>query len=155
MRRKFVLLAALLSACVGAAGAAMVQQATDELVAHATLVVFGTVEDVVSEAPDADGIIYSEAKVRVRDTVVGASAAEYVTVRYTGGQYGDLALAVTVEPAFEPGEDVVLFLAPGEGDAYKCPDGVQSKLTVVDGTVLPVGKTLTEYLAEVAAAAGR
>ena len=155
MTRKCLMLAALLSACAGAAGATMIQQAVEDLAAHATLVVFGTVEAVASEAPDADGIIFSAASVRVRDTVLGADEAEYVTVRYMGGQYGDLALAVSVEPTFQVGEEVVLFLAPGEGGAYVCPDGVQSKLTVVDGTVLPAGKTLSEYLAEVAAAAGR
>lgn len=155
MRKKFVWLAALLATCVGAASAAMVQLTTAELLEHATLVVTGTVEGVTSYAPDAGGIIYSEARVRVRDTAAGSNAAEYVTVRYMGGEYEGLALVIMEGPTFEVGEEVVLFLAPVDGGAYKCPDGVQGKLTVVDGTVLPAGKTLNQYLAEVAAAAGR
>ena len=124
---------------------------TAELADHATLVVAGTVEDVTSYAPDAAGIIYSEAEVRVRDTVVGATAAECVTVRYMGGEYGGLALVIMEEATFEVGEEVVLFLAPVDGGAYKCPDGAQGKMSVVDGTVLPAGKTLNQFLAEVAA----
>lgn len=155
MRRKYLWLAALLPACVSVAGASMVQLTTEELAAHATLVVAGTVEDVTSYPPDADGIIFSEAKVLVASTVVGSTTEEYVTVRYTGGEYGDLAFVVSVEPTFKEGEEVVLFLAPADGGVYKCPDGVQSKLSVVEGTVLPAGRALNDYLAEVAAAAGR
>jgi hypothetical protein len=70
-----------------------------------------------------------------------------------GGAYEGLAFAVTAEPTFAAGEEVVLYLAPAGDGVYRCPDGVQGKLVVVDGTVLPVGKTLTAYLAEVAAAA--
>ena len=151
MRKEFVGLAALLATCVAAASAAMLPITTAELADHATLVVAGTVEDVTSYPPDAAGIIYSEAEVRVRDTVVGATAAECVTVRYMGGEYGGLALVIMEEATFEVGEEVVLFLAPVDGGAYKCPDGAQGKMSVVDGTVLPAGKTLNQFLAEVAA----
>ena len=151
MRKEFVGLAALLATCVAAASAAMLQLTTAELADHATLVVAGTVEDVTSYPPDAAGIIYSQAEVRARDTAVGSNAAEYVTVRYMGGEYGDLALVIMEEPTFEVGEEVVLFLVPVDGGAYKCPDGAQGKMSVVDGTVLPAGKTLNQFLAEVAA----
>ena len=152
MRKEFVGLAALLATWVAAASAAMLPITTAELADHATLVVAGTVEDVTSYAPDAAGIIYSEAEVRVGDTAVGSNAAEYVTVRYMGGEYGGLALVIMEEPTFEVGEEVVLFLVPVDGGAYKCPDGAQGKMSVVDGTVLPAGKTLNQFLAEVAAA---
>jgi len=133
----------------------MVPLTTEELVAHATLVIVGSVDEVTSYPADANGVIYSEAKVRVRDTAVGAVAAEYVAVRCMGGESGGLAFVVTTEPTFQVGEEVVLFLTPTEGGAYRCADGVQGKLSVVDGTVLPAGKTLNEFLTEVAAAAGR
>jgi hypothetical protein len=155
MREKLFGLAALIAVCALGASASMVQFTTAELTDHATLIVAGTVEDVRSYPPDAAGIIYSEAEVRVRDTVVGAAAAEYVTVRYMGGEYGGLALVIMEEPTFTVDEEVVLFLAAAESGVYECPDGAQSKLSVVDGTVLPAGKTLNQYLAEVAAAAGR
>jgi hypothetical protein len=155
VRRKFLWLAFLVPSCAAVAGASMVPLTTEDLVDHATLVVAGSVDEVTSYPADANGVIYSEAKVRVRDTVVGVVAGEYVAVRYMGGESGGLAFVVTTEPTFQAGEEVVLFLAPGDGGAYKCPDGVQGKLSVVDGTVLPAGKTLNEFLAEVAAAAGR
>lgn len=152
MRLKFLYLVALLAACAVGASAAVIHLTTEDLTRNATLVISGTVEDVKSYPPDGAGIIYSEALVRVRDTVKGASAAPYVTVRYTGGEYEGLVLVVMEEPTFEAGEEVVLFLAPAEGGGYKCPDGVQGKMLVVDGTVLRVGKTLNEFLAEAAAA---
>ncbi|HUV86579.1 MAG TPA: hypothetical protein VMX79_05645 [bacterium] len=155
MRKKVLGLAALLATCVATASAAMLPITTAELAGHATLVVAGTVQDVTSYPPDAAGIIYSEAEVRVSDVVVGATAAEYVTVRYIGGEYAGLALVIMEEPTFEVGEDVVVFLAPAEGGGFKCPDGAQGKMSVVDGTVLPAGKTLNEFFAEVAAAASR
>jgi hypothetical protein len=155
MRLKFFGLTAGLAICAVAGAATMVPVSTAELVKHATLVVTGTVDDVTSQPPDANGVIYSEARVRVRDAVVGGTAEEYVVVRYMGGEHGGLAFVVTAEPTFEVGEEVVLFLAPVAEGVYKCPDGVQGKLSVVDGTVLPAGLTLSDYLAEVAAAAGR
>lgn len=155
MRRKFIWPAALVLTWTVVASAAMLQLTTAELAEHATLVVAGTVEDVTSYPPDADGVIYSEAKVRVGDTAVGSDGAEYVTVRYMGGEYAGLALVILEEPTFAPGEEVVVFLAPAQGGGFKCPDGAQGKMTVVDGTVLPAGKTLNQFFAEVAAAASR
>jgi hypothetical protein len=143
------------AALAAAATASMVQLSTEDLARHAALVVAGTVEEITSYPPDASGVIYSDARVRVRDAVVGATSEDYVTVRYMGGEYEGLAFAVTVEPAFRVGEEVVLYLAPAGDGIYECPDGVQGKLSVVDGTVLPAGKTLADYLADVAAAAAR
>lgn len=155
MRKKFAWLAALLATWAAVAGGAMIPLTVEDLARNATLVIAGTVEDVTSYPPGSGGIIYSEATVRVRGTVVGATAAEYVKVRYMGGEHGALAFVVMEEPTFNAGEDVVLFLAPVAEGVYKCPDGVQGKLLVLDGTVVGVGKTENEFLAEVAAAVGR
>jgi hypothetical protein len=155
MRGKVWLMAVLLAGCAVAASASMVKLSTENLVNNATLVITGTVEDVTSYPPDSRGVIYSEARVRVGDVVVGATDEDVVTVRYMGGQYGDLAMVVEVVPQFSPGEEVVLFLAPGESGTYIIPDGVQSKQLVVDGTCLPADVTLTSYLNDVTAAAGR
>jgi hypothetical protein len=133
----------------------MVQLSTADLVNHATLVVTGTVEAMRALPPDAQGMIFTEVKVRVNDAVVGATAEDVITVRAWGGEYGDLGVAVEDQPTFALDEDVVLFLAPVAGGSYECPDGVQSKYTVVDGTVLPAGVTLTEFLAEITEAAAR
>jgi len=155
MRRRLFWLAVLAAACAAAASALMVALTTEDLVSHASLVVVGTVENVTSYPPDGAGMIYSEAKVRVNDAVVGATSEEVVTVRYMGGEYGDMGVVVEDQPTFAPGEDVVLFLAPATGGSFTCPDGVQSKYAVVDGTVLPAGVTLTEFLAEITEAAAR
>ncbi len=155
MKQKFLSVAALLAVGASVAGALMVPLTTEELVAHATLVVTGTVEAARALPPDGQGMIFTEVKVRVKDTVVGATNEEVVTVRCMGGEYGGLGVAVEDQPTFALGEDVVLFLAPGMGGSYVCPDDVQSKYVVVDGTVLPADVTLTEFLAEITEAAAR
>jgi len=154
MYRKLFCLGIVLLTCTGA-GAVMVPLTTADLTGHATLVITGTVEGVKSLPPDGRNVIYSEAEVRVGDTVIGAPAGDRVTVRYMGGTYGDLGYVVEDQPTFKAGEQVVLFLAPAAGGAYACPDGVQGKLNVVDGTVLPAGVTLNHFLADVTAADGR
>jgi hypothetical protein len=155
MNRKFLWIAALLAVGVSVAGALMVPLTTEDLVAHATLVVTGTVEAARALPPDARGMIFTEVKVRVNDAVVGATAEDVITVRAWGGEYGDLGVVVEDQPTFTLGEDVVLFLAPAAGGSYQCPDGVQSKYVIVDGTVLPVGVTLIEFLADITKAAAR
>ncbi|HUU56268.1 MAG TPA: hypothetical protein VMW93_02895 [bacterium] len=155
MRRRLFGTAVLAAVCAAAAGALMVALTTEDLVSHSSLVVVGTVDGVTSYPPDGSGMIYSEATVRVSAAVVGATSEEVVTVRYMGGEYDGLVFGVTVEPTFRVGEEVVLFLLPTGDGVYRCPDGVQSKLSVVDGTVLPAGETLTAYLAKVTVAAGQ
>jgi len=151
MRRMLVCLA--LGALAASVSATMVPQTTADLVAHATVVVTGTVESVNFTPPDGRMIITTEAKVRVNDTIVGSLAEEFVTVRALGGRSGGLALVVEDQPTFEEGEEVLLFLAPDGKGGYSCPDAVQGKKTIVSGTVLPDGVTLDTYLAAVAAAA--
>ncbi|UCH78078.1 MAG: hypothetical protein JSU81_10200 [Candidatus Coatesbacteria bacterium] len=155
MQRRLFTVGCWVAAWAAAAGASMVQFSTADLVDHATLVVTGTVEAMRPLPPDAQGMIFTEVTVRVNDAVVGATAEDVITVRAWGGEYGDLGVAVEDQPTFALDEEVVLFLAPAEGGGYHCPDGVQSKYVVVEGTVLPVGVTLTEFLAEVTEAAGR
>jgi hypothetical protein len=151
MRR--MLLCVTLAVLAASAGAIMVPQTTADLVGHATLVVTGTVESVNYTPPDGRMIISTEARVRIDETVVGASAEDVVTVRALGGRYGDTALVVEDQPVFEEGEEVVLFLAPDAKGGYHCPDATQGKKTIISGTVLPDGVTLDSFLAAVAAAA--
>ena len=153
--RRTLLYAGIVLACCTAAGAVMVELTTADLVDHAAVVVTGTVEGVKSLPPDGRGVIYTEAMVRVEDTVVGALDKDVVVVRYMGGQYGDLGMVVEDQPTFAPGEKVVLFLQPTAGGAYECPDACQSKQIILENTVMPAGKSLPSYLAEVTAAAGR
>jgi hypothetical protein len=155
MRRRLLWLAVLAALSAAAASALMVALTTEDLVAHAALVITGKVEAVRALPPDGQGMIFTEVRVRVNDAVVGATAEEVITVRAWGGEYGDLGVVVEDQPTFTLGEEVVLFLAPAAGGSYRCPDGVQSKYAVVDGTVLPGGVTLNEFLAEITEAAAR
>ncbi len=152
MRRKVLWLGAFLAAA-GAAGAIMIPLDTADLVNHATLVATGKVESMTTTTPDGQGMVFTEVRVRVADTVIG-SAPEVITVRTYGGQYGDMAVVVEDQPTWKVGEDVVLFLKADAG-GYIVPDGFQGKKLVVENTVLPEGVSLNKYLAEVTAVANR
>jgi len=138
------------------AGASMAPQSPAELAGHATLVITGLVEQVKSYAPlDSSRNFYTEARIRVTSTAVGNTSEDVVVVRYPGGEIAGMAWVVEDQPTFREGEQVIVYLAPGPRGGYVCPDGVLSKLTVVEDSVLGDGRTVNEYLAAVAAAAHR
>jgi hypothetical protein len=144
-----------LLALAATAGALMVEQTTTDLVDHATVVITGKVLSVEPYYKDRGlDIICSNAKVKVESTVLGSTSDDVVIVRYYGGELDGTAFVVEDQPRLRPGDEVVLFLAPGDEGTYLCPDAVQSMRLVVDGTVLPEGQALTDYLAAVTAAAG-
>lgn len=154
MRLKLLCCAVVLAVATSA-NAIMIKMSTADLVGHASLIIAGKVEETTALPPDEVGMIYTDVKVRVNDVVHGATTDDVITVRVMGGEYGDLGVAVEDQPTFTVGENVILFLAPAEGGRYICPDAFQGKYTVVDGTVLPVGVTLDDFLAEIARAASR
>jgi hypothetical protein len=63
----------------------------------------------------ADGRIESLARFQVSERAKG-KAADVVTVRELGGRSGDTELVVPGAPLSEPGDDVVLFLEPHDGE---------------------------------------
>lgn len=86
----------------------------EELTRHASLVVRARCLDrQVTRTPD--GRIESLARFTVIESAKGR-APDVVTVRELGGKSGDTQLVVPGAPLSEPGDDVVLFLEPHDGD---------------------------------------
>jgi len=106
------LLASLASAAAALTVAAM---PLEELTARSTLVVRARCVDR-QVTRSADGRVESRARFAITDTAKGAAASDLVTVRQLGGRDADLEVLVPGAPLSEPGDDVVLFLEPHDGD---------------------------------------
>jgi hypothetical protein len=107
MRRALAL--AVLLASAKAAAATFVVPSVEELARSSDAVVRGRVVDLASRAVGG-GRIVTEVEVSVASAWKGAPDA---TLRFVvpGGSAGGLVLRVDSAPAFEPGEEVVLFLS--------------------------------------------
>lgn len=115
LARVLIAVALAASSGVGALVATPVAHATqladlsvDQLTDAATFVVRGTVTSVWTEK-DADGVIWTRARVRVTERLKGRAADE-VVVSSLGGRLGDEVQTVAGSAAFSVGEDNLLFL---------------------------------------------
>jgi hypothetical protein len=85
---------------------------TETLVQLSPVIVRGTVESAVSRLEG--GRVETELLVRVEERLRGAAGLERIGVRIPGGAAGGVRSIVYGVPAFEKGERVVLFTAPGK-----------------------------------------
>jgi hypothetical protein len=116
----------------GRTGATSIRLPLNELSARSSLVVAGRVERIES-AWNADRQIDTTAYIRLSEASRGhLSAGALIPVRVHGGTVNGLTMVSSEEPTFEVGEDVFLFLAGLQGDAYRLAAGEQSKFKVVD-----------------------
>jgi hypothetical protein len=83
-----------------------------ELVSTSPSIVYGSVISTQSRWNEDRTLIVTEVRVRVLDALKGEPAGEII-VRHPGGQVGKLLVEVPGASAFRPGEEAVLFLAPG------------------------------------------
>ena len=88
-----------------------------ELVRMAPLIVHGTVTETQSRWNEDHSLIVTEARVLVSETLRGQRRSE-VTVVQPGGRVGKLRVDVDGAVAVLPGQEVVLFLAPGSGGGW-------------------------------------
>lgn len=141
MRRAWlytVVLPLALSSVVGAS--TFLAQTPGEMVAGSTDVVRGKVVDSISFWGESGKMIYTEHQVQVDETWVG-DAAGIVTVRTPGGKVGDYTVEAHGFPRLEEGENVVLFLSPGERGTMRIHGYQQGHFRVVtrrDGVTLAV-----------------
>jgi uncharacterized protein (TIGR03382 family) len=77
------------------------------------LVIHGRVVRATSHPLEGTGRIVTGVEVMVDEVLVGSVASSSVQVTLPGGTVGDLRQHVSGAPELAPGEEVVLFLAPG------------------------------------------
>lgn len=141
MRRAWLCTVALLLAMSSVVGAStFLAQTPEEMIAGSTDVVRGTVVDGISFWGESGRMIYTEHQVRIDETWIG-DATGIVTVRTPGGKVGDYTVEAHGFPRLEEGEDVVLFLSPGERGTMRIHGYQQGHFRVVtraDGVTLAV-----------------
>lgn len=141
MRRAWLYTVALSLAMSSVAGAStFLARTPGEMIAGSTDVVRGTVLGSISFWGDSGRMIYTEHQVQVDETWVG-DAAGIVTVRTPGGKVGDYTIEAHGFPRLEEGENVVLFLSPGDRGTMRIHGYQQGHFRVVtrrDGVTLAV-----------------
>jgi len=83
-----------------------------ELTKRATLIATGVVEDVYSAHDPDRTTILTYIKVRITETLKGKIEGPYATLRQMGGVVGDEMVMVPGSPAYEPGEELLVFAGP-------------------------------------------
>ena len=83
----------------------------------APVIVHGTVTQTHSRWNEDHSLIVTESQIRVTETLHGRPQSE-VTVTQPGGRVGKLRVDVDGAVAVLPGQEVVLFLAPGSGGGW-------------------------------------
>lgn len=141
MRRAWLCTVALLLAMApGAVASTFLAQTPEQMVAGSTDVVRGSVVDTISFWGETGRMIYTEHQVRVDEAWVG-DARGMVTVRIPGGTVDGYTIEAHGFPQLEQGEDVVLFLSPGEDGTMRIHGYQQGHFRVVtrrDGVTLAV-----------------
>ncbi|KJU86465.1 hypothetical protein MBAV_001341, partial [Candidatus Magnetobacterium bavaricum] len=99
--------------------AVMIGLTNEELTKQSSVVVVGSVVDMRAYWNTERTTIYTGVTIDVREVVRGEGAPRTLTVRYEGGEVGDIGLRVSDTPQFEKGEDVLLFLRPIENVAVE------------------------------------
>jgi hypothetical protein len=136
-----------IAACAAPAGAVVVKKDLAQLGQEAHSIITGRVIAAESRWDTDDGLINTYVTVRVREHLKGKPTAPEVIIRVPGGEVGEMGLAVSDAPWFDPGEDVLVFLTPELKGAHSVVGLYQGKLTIKDGKVeefdLPVGEVLS------------
>lgn len=133
-RMRRALAAVLLASALPAAAATFVATSVEEMARTSDVVVRGRVLDLASRLTPS-GRILTEVEVAVDAAWKGAPAA-IVRLVVPGGSVGSIALKVDAAPTFEPGEEVVLFLARG-GAAWHVNGLALGKYRVAGGEARP------------------
>ncbi len=121
---------------------AMLKLSLEQLTKNADSIVLGVVADKSSFWNDKHTVIYTDVTVKVERSIVGPPK-ENATFRIIGGDVDGLSLRTSVDPRFNVGERVIVFLSAGGDSALKVEGLFQGKYSVNKGAVIHEGKTLS------------
>lgn len=130
-----LVLAAGLAMPAAATGAVMKYMELDDLVETSDVAVRGTVSDMRTVRDGDRGDVFTRVDIEIAETYLGEER-ETVTVEQWGGTYQGRTHQIPGDAQFQPGEEVIVFLAESRDD----PDGpmyltglAQSKFDVLTG----------------------
>jgi len=120
-----------------------------EMVSRAGTIVYGTV--LSNECREDDrGAIFTYTTIAVAEALTDGVAESQIVIRNMGGRVGERGLRVSDVPAFEPGEEVILFLEEEPIVEETCLVGwEQGKYSAQAGIVERTGQTVEEFKTEV------
>lgn len=111
-----LMLACLIAVAPTAGASVVLQRSIEEVAFDSPLIVRGTVKSVESRWDRERRRIHTYAEIRVIEELKG-QPSRTIWVRQPGGIVGDVGQRVEGAAAFEPGEDVVVFLQPRAEEA--------------------------------------
>jgi hypothetical protein len=137
-----------------------------ELSSHSDTIITGTVKEILpskwnsvdGKRPDEDvrfspfNLIYTDIIISVDKYVKNPLSSKEIIVRVEGGTVGNDTLVTESEPAFQPGEKVLLYLmkddSPGTKDIgpehFIVTGCLQGKYTLTDGKAIRPGETVSQ-----------
>ena len=130
----WILLAATLSLAPPADATSVVGMNLRQLVAGSPSIVYGTVVSAECRWNEDRTMIVTDVRILVVDALKGAALPEVVLTQ-PGGVIGKLAVDVPGASAFRPGEEAVLFLAPGAGGRLSVNGLAQGRFDVISDPV--------------------
>ena len=118
------------------APAYLAQQATvglKDLTNGADVIITGKVTQQTSSWNKDKSRIYTLATVQVDEYIKGSSSGNAVTIKYLGGEVGDVGEIYSHMPRFEDKEEVMLFLKRDNSSPdYKVYDGENGKIRIIN-----------------------
>ena len=128
-----ILVSLALTATTPADSTTLLKMDIERLSRDAVMVVQGHVAWEYSVRPDSGGPIFTYSGLEVGRCVAG-ECPETVVLKHEGGTVGELTIFIPGMPAFNPGDEVLLFLEPdpnGEKDTYFTVGMVQGYFKIV------------------------
>jgi len=136
----------------GLASAAMIKMSMEQLTTEADTIVKGAVINQESAWNDKHTEIYTDVTVEVEEVIKGSPGGE-VIFRCAGGIVGDIGMRTSIDPVFQDGERVIIFLST-EDTPSKVVGLSQGKYTVSNDEVTSDGQSLlvSEFIESIIAA---
>ena len=105
----------------------------NELTKGADVILTGKVTQQASSWNENRTRIFTRATIQVEEYIKGNNAGNTVTVKYPGGEVGEVGELYSHMPRFEDNEEVLVFLKKDDKSSdYKVFNGQNGKINVVD-----------------------
>ena len=104
-----------------------------ELTTNSDAIITGKVTQQTSSWNEDKSRIYTLATVQVDEYIKGSGGGNTVTIKYLGGEVGDVGEIYSHMPRFEDKEEVMLFLKRDNSSPdYKVYDGENGKISIIN-----------------------
>jgi hypothetical protein len=131
LARSVLPLVLLLIPTVHAKATTVVMLSDSELIVDSRLIVTGKVVSVISAWDDAHSMVWTYVEVRADRVLKGELSEGTIVLKQIGGEAGDSGVRVFGQPAYTPGERVLLYLNTGPDGSLHAAHAFMGKFSVV------------------------